>query len=130
MNRARLLPGCNLALVALALFTGAPARAAPANTLQEMKQTIGRCLIDRSGAPGEEVTVRFSLRRDGALLGKPRITYSKLPDDPVEQSRFLKHLADAFGRCFPAEITDTLGGAIAGKILTFRLALTARQTPI
>ena len=112
-----------LALCALA----APSRAQPANTLRELSDQLGHCLA----TPGEgELTLRLSLRRDGALLGKTHITYSKLPADEGRKRALLESLAEAVDRCLPAKITDALGGAIAGRPLVLRFAPKKRETNI
>ncbi len=129
MIRAR--PLCSaLAAVVLAVTMAHPAQAAPANTLRELFHHLGQCLGAARGAPGEEITLRFSLRRDGALIGKPHITYKKLPRDAEAQRRFVESVAAALDRCLPAPVTDALGGAIAGRPLSLRLGVKGRETDI
>jgi hypothetical protein len=115
--------GAALALCAIAT----PMRAEPANSLRELSAQLGQCLT----APGDgEVTLRLSLRRDGALLGKTHITYSKLPADEEKKRRVLEGIAVAVDGCLPAKITDALGGAIAGRPLVLRFAPKKRETNI
>ena len=116
-----------LVLAFCALAAPAPARAERANTLRELSEQLGHCLA----APGEgELTLRLSLRRDGALLGKTHITYSKLPRDDGQKRRLLEGIAAAVDRCLPAKITDALGGAIAGRPLVLRFAPKKREANI
>ena len=72
-------------LASLALCAASPSHAAPANTLKDMFNQVSACLSKGAGGEeawrGAEMTLRFSLRRDGSLIGKPHITYSKLPKD-------------------------------------------------
>ena len=118
---------CSL-LAALALCAiAAPLRAAPANTLRELSDQLGHCLV----APGDgEVTLRLSLRRDGALLGKPHVAFSRLPKDEEKRRRVLESIAADVDRCLPAKITDALGGAIAGRPLVLRFVPRRRETDI
>ena len=112
--------------VALALCpTASQALPAPANTLHELFAQLDGCLTSRGvgGAEGSELTVVFSLRRDGALLGKPKITFAHLSGDPGAQRDFARGIASAFDRCLPARITDSLGGAIAGRPLSMRFVI-------
>lgn len=111
------------------LLAGAPASAAPANSLRELVANLGACLNDVRGDPGEELTIVFSLKRDGSLFGKPHITYSKLPSNPDERSRFIDGVAASFNKCLPAPITAALGGAIAGRPLTVRFVIPRREIP-
>lgn len=106
-------------LAALALAAG-PAAAAPANTLRELWPALTRCWQPPPGTVGSEITVAFALRRDGTLLGKPRITYSRLTGDAEAQRAFVAAALIALARCTPVAITDGLGGAIAGRQLSIR----------
>ena len=113
-------------LAAAAFFVpglAAPAVAAPANDLRQLFSYLDACMKGVAGEPGEELTVAFSLKRDGSLFGKPHVAYSKLPADPDARARFLDSVAGKFGGCFPAPITDSLGGAIAGRRLTIRFVI-------
>jgi len=102
----------------------AGAYAAPADNLATLWRTLGACAtLDGvpPGAVGSEVTVLFSLKRDGSLLGQPRITHSRLVGTGDEQRGFIAAALGAVSRCLPMAITDGLGGAIAGRPLSLRL---------
>ncbi len=118
-----------------ALCAGAaPSQAAPANTLRDMFNQLGACFSREAGADegwrGAEMTLRFSLRRDGSLIGKPHITYSKLPKEETDKRRVMDSFAFAMDRCLPVKITDGLGGAIAGQMIAYRFAWKGRETGI
>jgi hypothetical protein len=117
-------------LFAIACAGPSPVRAsnAPANTLRELFAELNRCLVTPKGIIGSELTIVFSLRRDGALLGKPKITFAKLPGDLSDQRKFADGVETAFNKCLPATITDGLGGAIAGRPLSMRFIVKARET--
>jgi hypothetical protein len=109
-----------LVLVALPF----PARGDPANTLPELWRVLGACarMSDvPAAASGSEVTVLFSVRRDGSLIGRPQITHARLLGDATVQRIFLGRALAAVARCLPLGITDGLGGAIAGRPLRLRL---------
>jgi hypothetical protein len=112
------------------LIVASPGRASntPANTLRELFTELNHCLVTPKGIIGSELTIVFSLRRDGALLGKPKITFAKLPGDPSDQRKFTDGVETAFNKCLPATITDELGGAIAGRPLSMRFIVKARET--
>lgn len=110
-------------LLVLAL-TSTPAEAEPANTLSELWRALGACTVVRdapAAAAGSEVTVLFSLKRDGSLLGKPQITHSRLLGDAAAQQAFMAGALTAVARCLPLPVTDGLGGAIAGRPFRLRL---------
>ncbi len=122
---------CVLEAVACALAiapSSATASNSPANTLRELFAELNSCLVTPRGHVGSELTIVFSLRRDGALLGKPKITFAKLPGDVSEQHKFAESIEVAFNKCLPVSITDGLGGAIAGRPLSMRFVIRARET--
>jgi len=118
--------------VALALsltLAGPAAQAQPVNSLHDLWQALGTCVRRALVAPqaaGSEVTVLFTLKRDGSLQGKPRITYSRLIGDKIDQQTFVAASLSAIASCFPLPMTNGMGGAIAGRPLRFRLASGSR----
>ncbi|WP_294541336.1 hypothetical protein [uncultured Rhodoblastus sp.] len=129
MRRARRFFVLAPAFGALAL-TGASAQAAPANSLRELMASLDLCLKKSSFARPGEITLYFSLRQDGTLFGKPRVTYLQAPLDPAGRRQFLESVASAFDSCFPAQITTKLGMAIAGRPLSMRIVLRGPDTAI
>jgi hypothetical protein len=113
-----LIAGCAAAAALLPLR----ATAAPANTLRELSAELGACALGRGVEPGSELTISFMLNRWGAVIGKPRITHARLPEDPDARRRILESVAKAIDLCLPLPITDGLGGAIAGRPIAIRLA--------
>jgi hypothetical protein len=113
------------------LVTASPAAPAEgANTLREMFAELEQCVQAQQikGAAGSELTIVFSLRRNGSLLGKPRISFSQLAGDAVEQREFASSIAAGFDRCLPISLTDALGAAIAGRPMSMRFVLRGRET--
>jgi hypothetical protein len=119
-------------LISLTVICCAPAiaAAADANTLRELFAELDRCLdaVQIKGVAGSQMTIVFSLRRDGSLLGRPRISFSRLPGESAEQHEFARGIAAAFARCLPISITDSLGGAIAGRPMSLRFVIRPRET--
>jgi hypothetical protein len=120
-----------VAALALAYFDPAGAQSAPANTLHDLFMALNACVLKAPpGVAGSEITIVFSLKRDGSLLGKPRISHAKLLGDPDAQRSFAAGALAAFGQCLPVDVTVGLGGAIAGRPLSFRIVSRARETDI
>jgi len=106
----------------------------PVRTLRELGPAFAACWRAPPGSEGSEITLRFSLKRDGGLLGKPRITYSRLSGDEEARRRFVAAALAAVAECLPAPIAPELGATIAGRPLTLRLGGTVelrapQQTP-
>lgn len=101
-----------------------PARLVPAasvNTLEALGRALTACFKTPHGSSGDAITVLLSLRRDGALLGRPRITFSHLVGPAADQQAFVAAVLGGLQACTPVAVTATLGAAIAGRPLTVRL---------
>jgi hypothetical protein len=90
--------------------------AAPANTLVELQRQLGACMAGKSlGPAGSRLTIMLMMKRDGSILGKPRITFSHLEGDKNARQQFVDETERAVETCLPFRITPSLGGAIAGR---------------
>jgi hypothetical protein len=98
---------------------------APANTLHDLGARLEACLHAARGhdqlANGSEITVLFALKRDGSLLGRPRITHSNLIGGLDDQKLFVAGVISAIDGCLPLDVTPGLGGAIAGRPIALRV---------
>jgi len=92
----------------------------PVNSITEMAAAIYACWQPPRGTAGLSLTLRFSLRRDGTLIGKPLATFSELgPDDRLNRA-FVASILEALNKALPIPFTESMGGAIAGRILSPR----------
>jgi hypothetical protein len=114
-----------LALGALAAL-GGPAAAAPSNTLQDIYAELHQCVTRIALKAGTDVTLQFMLNRKGGLIGKPRLTHAIWPPD-ADPREAAAAIASGFDRCLPLEITDALGGAVAGRLIFYRLRATPKE---
>lgn len=97
-------------------------RSEPVNTLEAMWDALGRCWQPPSGSGGMEVTVRFSLKRDGSLNGKPRITWLKKNGSEAEKEDFVASVFRALETVLPIHFTESMGNVAAGRPLTMRFS--------
>jgi hypothetical protein len=110
--------------LALTLLVIAPADAQekpvgpPVNTLREMGAALWSCWFPPAGTQNFQVTIIFSFKRNGDVLGKPRITYSTFNGDVQEQKRIMGLILTSLEACTPVAVTPELGGAIAGRPFT------------
>ncbi len=96
---------------------------APINTLHDLFPALAACWQAPEGLAKferTEITARFSLRRDGSVIGSPRITFSAVPGDGRAKALLTEAALSAIRRCTPLAITPGLGGAIAGRPLALR----------
>jgi hypothetical protein len=113
--------------LALVLILPSEAQSAPANTLRELYAAVGVCLNVTTGTPGSEMTIVFSLKSDGSLLGMPKISHTKLLGDQEAQREFVRDILAALGKCLPLSVTEGLGQAVAGRPITFRIVSQPRK---
>ena len=101
----------------------------PLNTLADVARAIRGCW---QWPPVSEVrsgmtlTIRLSFKRDGEIFGA-RITYQTPNAPPDERSLYYGALVRALKLCSPLPVSATLGGAIAGRPMTFRFHDTRKQ---
>ena len=112
------------ALVLATLLGAAPATAQEQHPLLDRINEVGlairQCWKAPEGTGGSEVTVTMSFRRSGEILGKPRITYSRLFGEMDAQRAFVSSVLAAISACTPLSFTEGLGGSIAGRPFAMR----------
>jgi hypothetical protein len=115
------ITGGALALAALA--SDAVAEPARLNTMKDMGPALQACWvpppIDQS-RPGMQITVQMSFKRNGELLGQPRITFESAGASDDERLAYRLAVAEMLKRCSPLPFTDALGNAVAGRPFTMR----------
>jgi hypothetical protein len=115
--------------LATALFVGdTSAEQSRLNTLRQLFTSLQGCLAETKGPVASQLTLRFSLRRDGSLFGKPRVTYAQLKGNDETRRSFVESAFGALNACLPAPLTKGLGGAIAGRPIAVRVMETSAQT--
>ena len=122
--RAALTLG-TMALAAALLASGAVAQAPPTelNTIRDVFLALRACWIppplDQSH-PGMQITVQLSFKRNGEILGKPRITFETTGATDDERLAYRTAIATTLKRCAPLPFTDALGNAVAGRPFNMR----------
>ncbi len=67
-----------------------------------------------------QYTVRFALKRDGALVAPPMRTYSSHDAPAAVRDVYAKAAGAAIERCTPLHFTEQMGNAIAGLPIAVR----------
>jgi hypothetical protein len=113
-------PGLWFAAVLLA--SPVPAAAEPLNSIKDVVERLHQCwkAPPRSEAKPMDITVLVSFNRDGAILGRPRITYET--EGASDNDRLVYRIAamEALQRCTPLPFSEGLGGAVAGRPFAIR----------
>ena len=97
-----------------------PASAQQIDSLKEIFAALHSCWkpppLSQAG-PGE-ITVMVSFNREGAILGRPRITFEAEGMSDNDRLAYRLSVMEALQRCTPLPFTEALGGAVAGRPLT------------
>ena len=99
----------------------------PIDNLRELRPALTRCWRAPAGTVGSELTVALALKRDGHLLGRPRITHAAVAGSAEAQKRFVGSVLASLSQCTPVRITDSLGQAIAGRRFMIRFQSKPRE---
>jgi hypothetical protein len=69
---------------------------------------------------GMQMSVRFSFKRSGEMIGAPRLTYATSGAPADTRATYLKAINASLDACLPLKFSDGLGGAIAGRPIAIR----------
>jgi hypothetical protein len=123
--RSRKIPRIVIAVVSSIVSPAALAQSTqvehPINSVREIRAGLRRCWVPPSTRVPPQLTVRFSLKRNGEILRQPLISYTS--PDTLEDERAALHAAvlAAIAHCTPLPISDSLGAIIAGRPINLRL---------
>ena len=76
----------------------------------------------------DQVTVRLSFTREGAVIGEPRIVYARSSGGATDDSGLANSMLAAIRECTPLHFSARLGSAIAGQVLDIRFIGRGRAT--
>jgi hypothetical protein len=69
---------------------------------------------------GMQMSVRFSFKRSGEMIGPPRLTYATAGTPADVRDVYLKSINSSLNACLPLKFTGDLGGALAGRPIAIR----------
>jgi hypothetical protein len=69
---------------------------------------------------GMQMSVRFSFKRSGELIGAPRMTFATAGVPADIRDTYLKAINASLDACIPLRFTGGLGGALAGRPIAIR----------
>jgi len=86
--------------------------------MKDIETAIRACWIPppiELARPGMQITVLMSFKRDGALLGRPKVTFESVGATDDERLAYRLSVAEMLKRCTPLPFTEALGSAVAGR---------------
>jgi hypothetical protein len=69
---------------------------------------------------GMQMSVRFSFKRSGEMIGSPRLTYATSGVAADTRATYLNAINASLKACLPLKFTGGLGGALAGRPIAIR----------
>jgi hypothetical protein len=73
-----------------------------------------------SAREGMQMSVRFSFKRSGEMIGAPRMTYATAGAPADVRTTYLQAINASLNSCVPLKFTGGLGGALAGRPIAIR----------
>jgi hypothetical protein len=92
------------------------------NDMDEVGAAIMNCWKAPSSMEDSFVTLSFSFRRDGTLIGRPRATGSNVQGDAEARKKFIDSAITALEDCTPLAFSPSLADGIGGQVFTMRLS--------
>ncbi len=93
------------------------------NTIGDLFAELRSCWMPPpadAARQGMQMTVRFSFKRSGEMIGAPRMTYSTQGASQDIRATYLKAINASLDACVPLKFTGDLGGAVAGRPIAIR----------
>ena len=73
-----------------------------------------------SAREGMQMSVRFSFKRSGEMIGPPRMTFATAGVPTDVRDTYLKAINASLDGCLPLKFTGALGGSLAGRPIAIR----------
>jgi len=95
----------------------------PINSLRELFAALRACWVPpplNEAFRGMQISVRFSFKRTGEMVGAPRVTYTSKEVDAETRRIYGRAVDAAIERCTPMPFSKEMGAAVAGRPITVR----------
>ena len=124
MTRACKRPiGFAAALFLIASISTAQAEPGQVDNIKEAFARLRTCWKpppESQANPDVEITVIVSFKRDGNILGHPKITYESEHATDNDRLAYRVAVMETLQRCTPMPFTEAMGGAVAGRPFAIR----------
>src|SRR3954454_19407375 len=127
-------PGISLAMAATLLATPGISAAQPQpDRVDNIKEAFARFRTcwkpppPQRANPDVAITAIVTFRRDGTVLGHPKITYESENATDNDRLEYRIAVMEALQRCTPMPFTESMGGAVAGR--PFAIRFQVRKPP-
>lgn len=92
------------------------------DTITDLFATLRSCWSPPADTAGShmQMSVSFSFKRSGELLGAPRLTFASPGASADARAHYLDAIKASLQACVPLSFTAGLGGAVAGRPIMIR----------
>jgi hypothetical protein len=94
--------------------------AAPLDSMDQVGQALLACWNPPANSKGSYVTLSFSLKRDGTLIGPPRPTDINVAGDEQAKKHFVDTAIAALQTCTPLQFSPSIAQGIGGQVFTIQ----------
>lgn len=94
------------------------------NTLRDLFAALRACWAPppaENAHRGMQMSMRFSLSREGRLIGPPRVTFATREVSQRTRDLYRDAMAQSLQGCMPFPLTNEFAGAIAGRPIVIRI---------
>ncbi|MDW6026608.1 hypothetical protein SAZ10_33090 [Mesorhizobium sp. BAC0120] len=113
-----------------ALIAASGASAAALENVSEIGPSLIQCWHPPAAPDGSAVTLRFGFRRDGSLMGAPRVTYISVKGGAALERTFADSAVRAIEQCSPLQLSPRFAATIGGKVYVMQFSILKRQPVI
>ena len=102
------------------------------NAIRDLFATLRSCFTPpaaEAAQRGMQMSMRFSLSRDGNLIGEPKVTFTSRDVSQKIRDLYRNAIAQSLHDCEPFRFTKGFGGAIAGRPIAIRVVEDREEAP-
>ncbi|MEI9405887.1 hypothetical protein O7A05_27535 [Mesorhizobium sp. Cs1330R2N1] len=97
-----------------------PSAAAPLTSMDEVGAALLACWTPPANSDNSSVTLSFSFKRDGTLIGPPKTTAIHVSGDDKARTAYVDAATRAMQDCLPLSFSPSLAQGIAGNVFTLQ----------
>jgi len=95
--------------------------------MAEVGNALEACWTPPANSDISSVTLSFSFKRDGTLIGPPKPTAIKVNGDDKARKAYVDAATAALHHCLPLSFSPSLAQGIAGSVFTLRFDSPKKQ---
>jgi len=115
MNTAR-----SLMIAGALLAVPFPSVAASLNSMNEVGAALLACWTPPANSDNSSVTLSFSFKRDGTLIGPPKTTAIHVSGDEKARKAYVDAATKAMQDCLPLSFSPSVAQGVAGNVFTLQ----------